>query len=338
MLQTFGNADFPMTIAVRLLLAAMLIVAAPVLARAQQGKLVLYTSQPNQDAQQTIDAFKAKYPKVDITFVRDGTPRIVAKLRAEMQAGQAQADILLIADAVTMEDLKREGRLLAYPEADVAPYAPGVHDKDRAWFATKLITTGIIYNTRAPFQPQAWADLVRPETKGQVVMPSPLASGAALIHAATLTSNLAEGWSFYEKLKANGAVAASGNGDVLKQVAGGEKLFGMVVDFMAIREKQKGAPVAFVFPREGVSAIGEPVAILKSTKNPEAARAFVAFLLSREGQELALKQGYVPAHRDVALPAGFPDRADIKLMAFDPAKALADAKDNTRRFIDIFGP
>ena len=96
---------------------------------------------------------------------------------------------------------------------------------------------------------------------------------------------------------------------MLKQVAGGEKLFGMVVDFMAIREKDKGAPVAFVFPKEGVSAIGEPVAILKSTKNPDAARAFVAFLLSREGQELALKQGYMPAHPQVALPAGFPDRA-----------------------------
>jgi iron(III) transport system substrate-binding protein len=133
-------------------------------------------------------------------------------------------------------------------------------------------------------------------------------------------------------------VAASGNGDVLKQVAGGEKLFGMVVDFMAIREKQKGAPVAFVFPQEGVSAIGEPVAILKSTKNAEAARAFVAFLLSRDGQELALKQGYVPAHPQVALPAGFPDRAQIKLMAFDPAKALGEARQNTRRFSDIFGP
>lgn len=331
-----------MNVSIRLLLAAVLVGAMPVLARAQdsklEGRLVLYTSQPNQDAQQTIDAFKAKYPKVDITFVRDGTPRIVAKLRAEIEAGAAQADILLIADAVTMEDLKKEGRLLPYPDADVSSYAPGTHDKDKTWFATKLITTGIIYNTRAPFQPQSWADLLRDETKGQVVMPSPLASGAALIHAATLTSNLAEGWGFYVKLKVNGAVAASGNGDVLKQVAGGEKLFGMVVDFMAIREKAKGAPVAFVFPKEGVSAIGEPVAILKSTKNPDAARAFVAFLLSKEGQDLALKQGYIPAHPQVALPAGFPDRKDIKLLAFDPAKALAEAKDNTKRFSDIFGP
>ena len=169
-------------------------------------------------------------------------------------------------------------------------------------------------------------------------MPSPLASGAALIHAATLTSNLAEGWGFYEKLKANGAVAASGNGDVLKQVAGGEKLFGMVVDFMAIREIHKGAPVAFVFPKEGVSAIGEPVAILKSTRNPDAARAFVAFLLSREGQELALKQGYMPAHPQVALPAGFPGRNDIKLMAFDPGQGAGRREANIKRFSDIFGP
>jgi iron(III) transport system substrate-binding protein len=107
-----------------------------------------YTSQPNQDAQQTIAAFKAKYPKVDITFVRDGTPRIVAKLRAEMEAGQAQADILLIADAVTMEDLKQEGPAAAYPDADSSAYPPAVHDKDKTGLPTKLITTGIIYNTR----------------------------------------------------------------------------------------------------------------------------------------------------------------------------------------------
>ncbi len=50
-------------------------------AAAVEGKLVLYTSQPNTDAQQTIDAFKAKHPKVEISFVRDGTPRVMAKLR-----------------------------------------------------------------------------------------------------------------------------------------------------------------------------------------------------------------------------------------------------------------
>ena len=73
-------------------------------------------------------------------------------------------------------------------------------------------------------------------------MPSPLTSGAALIHAATLTGNLDGGWGYYEALKDNGALAGGGNGDVLKSVAGGEKLYGIIVDYMPIREKAKGAP------------------------------------------------------------------------------------------------
>jgi len=319
------------------LAAAVLMTPAAAVAQSNlSGKLVLYTSQPNTDAQQTIDAFKKTHPNVDVSFVRDGTPRIMAKLRAEMQAGQPQADVLLIADSVTMEGLKKEGQLLAHDRADVSAYPAGLHDAQKHWFATKLITTGIVYNAKAPMKPASWADLAKPEAKGQIAMPSPLTSGAALIHTVTLTSNLPEGWKYYQSLATNGAEASGGNGDVLKKVAGGEKLYGMIVDFMPIREKAKGAPVEFVFPKEGVSAVTEPVAILKNTKNPDAAKAFVDFILSKEGQELATKQGYIPAHPAVALPAGYPARGEVKVMSFDAAKALADENANKKRFEDIF--
>jgi iron(III) transport system substrate-binding protein len=305
-------------------------------ALAAEGSLVLYTSQPQTDAQQTIDAFKAEHPDVDISFVRDGTPKIMAKLRAELEAGAPQADLLLIADAVTMEGLKRDDVLMAHEGADVSAYPEGIHDPAKFWFATKLITTGIVYNTGAPFVPQSWQDLLEPEAKGLIAMPSPLASGAALIHTVTLTSNLPEGWGYYEGLAKNGALAEGANGGVLRAVAGGEKLFGMIVDFMPIREQAKGAPVAFVFPEEGVSAVTEPVAILKSTRNPEAAKAFVDFVLSKKGQELASSQGYIPADPTVALPAGYPARDTIKVMPFDPAKALASEDENRARFEKIF--
>jgi iron(III) transport system substrate-binding protein len=305
-------------------------------AMAAEGKLLLYTSQPNTDAQQTIDAFKVKYPKVEISFVRDGTPRVMAKLRAEIQAGAAQPDVLLIADSVTMESLKAEGRLLGHPNANVTAYPAGIHDPEKFWFSTKLITTGIIYNTSAPFKPEKWSDLTRPEARGKIVMPSPLNSGAALIHAATLIGSLPGGWDFYKGLKANEALAGGANGDVLRQVAGGEKLYGMIVDFMPIREKAKGAPVEFVFPKEGVSAVSEPVAILSGTKNPEAAKAFVDFLISREGQELALKQGYLAAHPEVKPPAGFPGRETITLLPFDAKKALSSEQAYRKIFSDIF--
>lgn len=321
----------------RTVLAAVLLAAGITQASALEGTLVLYTSQPNTDAQQTADAFMAKYPGVTVDWVRDGTPRILAKLAAEIEAGQPQPDVLLIADVVTMEGLKAEGRLLAHPDADVAAFEEGLVDADRTYFPTKLITTGIVYNTNAPFVPASWLDLTKPEAKGLIAMPSPLTSGAAMIHTVTLTSNLAEGWDFYAALAENGAQAAGGNGDVLTAVSGGDKLFGMIVDFMPIREKAKGAPIDFAFPAEGVSAVTEPVAILSTAKNVEAAKAFVDFLISEEGQKLAVSQGYIPARADAGLPEGYPERSAIKVLGYDAAAALADDLANKEKFSEVMG-
>ena len=257
------------------------------------GKLVVYTSQPNKDAQQTVDAFKAKHPKVEVEWIRNGTTKVMAKLSAEFAAGAPKPDVLLIADVVTMEGLKKEGRLLAHKGADVSAYDAGIMDKDKFYFSTKLITTGIVYNTKAPFKPTSYKDLLKPEAKGKIAMPSPLTSGAATIHMAALTSNPDLGWALYEGLAKQGANPKGGNGGTYKAVAGGEKLFGFVVDFLPIRNKLKGAPVEFVFPKEGVSAVTEPVAILKTAKNVAAAKAFVDFLLS-PGRSKACREPGLP--------------------------------------------
>jgi len=303
----------------------------------QAETLVLYTSQPNQDAQATVDAFEAAHPDIAVEWVRDGTTKMMAKLRAEFAAGDPQPDVLLIADTVTMEGLKREGRLMAHPEAPTAAYDPALHDADGHYFSTKLITTGIVHNDAAPMRPTSWHDLADEAAANQVAMPSPLTSGAAAIHMETLVSHPDFGWDYYEALAANGIQPQGGNGGVFRSVASGEKLYGVVVDFLPIREARNGSPVNFVFPEEGVSAVTEPVAILSTAANPEAARAFVDFLLSREGQELAASQGYLPAHPDVAPPEGFPARDEITLMPFDAGEALADDQANKQRFVEIFG-
>lgn len=304
---------------------------------AASGKLVVYTSQPNADAQRTVDAFKAKHPDVEVDWIRDGTTKMMARLRAEFAAGEPQPDVLLIADMVTMEGLKAEGRLMAHADANVADYDPAIMDKDKTYFSTKLITTGIVYNTNAPMKPTSYMDLLKADAKDKIAMPSPLTSGAATIHMAALTANADLGWSFYEGLADHGANPQGGNGGTYKAIASGEKLYGFVVDFLAIREKAKGAPVAFVFPTEGVSAVTEPAAILSTAKNPDAAKAFIDFLISPEGQQLASDMGYIPAHPAIALPEGFPSRDQIKLIEFDPVKALADDAANKTKFLDIFG-
>ena len=304
---------------------------------AASGKLVLYTSQPNEDAQETVDAFTARYPDVEVEWIRDGTTKVMAKLAAEFEAGAPQPDLLLIADMVTMEGLKADGRLMAHADADISAYDPAIMDGEKFYFSTKLITTGIVYNTAAEMVPTSYQDLLGEAAKDRIAMPSPLTSGAATIHMAALTANPDLGWAYYEGLADQGANPQGGNGGTYRAIAGGEKLYGFVVDFLPIREKANGAPVEFVFPEEGVSAVTEPVAILSTAQNPEAAKAFVDFLLSPEGQQLAADQGYLAAHPDIAPPEGFPARDQIKLMDFDPAAALENDAANKERFVDIFG-
>jgi len=322
----------------KLLCAFTALVASSLIAvSAQAENLVLYTSQPNEDAQATVDAFKAANPGVDVEWVRDGTTKIMAKLMAEIEAGNPVADVLLIADTVTLQRMKEAGQLLEYKSPEAVNFDAALYDADGAYYSTKMITTGIIYNTSATMKPTGWKDLVKPEAKGLMTMPSPLTSGAALIHAQTLTGIDGFGWDYYKALAENGATAAGGNGGVLKTVATGEKAYGMVVDFMAIREKAKGAPVEFVFPTEGVSAVTEPVAILKTAKNVESAKKFVDFLLSDEGQQVSVKLGYIPARNGVALPAGFPARDSIKVLPIDAAAAVKNSEEDLKTFSGIFG-
>jgi len=77
--------------------------------------------------------------------------------------------------------------------------------------------------------------------------------------------------------------------------------------------------------------------MLKTAPNPAAAKAFVDFLLSKPGQELAVAQGFLPARIDVAPPPGFPKTADLHILPVDLAKTATDADQLKQQFTDLFG-
>ncbi|MGG5807752.1 ABC transporter substrate-binding protein [Falsiroseomonas sp. CW058] len=308
-------------------------------ARAQQpsGPLVLYTSQLEPDAAQTVDAFRRRHPAVAVEWIRGGTGQIMTRLRAEIAAGAPRPDLLLLADSLTFEALKAEGRLRPSPELATGGIPAEHIDPGRTYFGTKLITTGILHHARAPFVPRRWEDLLQPRARNQVAMPSPAVSGAAAVHLLALAQNPALGWGYVERLVAHGVQARGGNGPVIQAVAGAERAFGIAIDYLPIREARAGAPLRFVFPEDGVSAITEPAAILSTARNVPAALAFLGFLLSREGQELASRQGFLPADPEVAPPPGFPDPRGIRTMPFDAARAAREQEETLRRFAALSG-
>ncbi len=322
-------------------LMGMALIGGPAFAQdagAASGTITLYTSQPAEQMDVVVEAFNQDHPEVTVEVFRTGTTELMTKLQAEFTAGGTPADVLLIADAVAMTQLKDEGRLHAYADAPVEGLPTGVVDPDMTFFGTKLITTGIVYNTDLVTEPPtSWADLTDPAVASSLIMPSPLYSGAAVIHVGTMVQQPEFGWPYYEALAEGGAVAGQGNGTVIEAVARGEKAYGMIVEYMALNAEAEGSPVGFVFPEEGVSTITQPVAIVAGTDNLEAAEAFVDWQLGRAAQEQSVEQGYFPLLPDVAPPEGYPAVSSLTVLPTDAAAILADDAANKQAFADLFG-
>ena len=321
-----------------LMLASGLLVSAASFAdEAPAGKLVVYTSQAPEIAQQTMDAFKAAYPNVQVEWTRNGTTQLMNVLRTEMMSGEAKPDVLLIADAINLGALKNENHLYSYSDAPLSHINPSFYDKDKTFFGTKIIATVIAYNTQHAQPIDSWNALAVEANKGQIAVPSPLYSGAALYKLHTDINTPSIGWSFYKKLAAIGVAPQGGNGPALKAVASGLDKYGIITDADVILAKKKGSPVDLVYPKEGVSYVTEPVAIMKTAHNLPAAKAFVNFMLSEKGQKLVVEQGNRPVDDRVSAPEGFTPINKIKLLSPDVAKAIKEDAAVRDQFTALFG-
>lgn len=302
------------------------------------GTLSFYTSQPDADAAALIDGFSKKYPDVKVELFRSGTEEVISRLQAEAQAGQVKADVLLVADAPTFASLKKQDLLLPYASPEAADIPAEWKDADGAYTGTKVMATVLAVNSsKVKTLPDSWKVLTSPEAAGKAIMPSPLYSGAAAYNVGVLTRQNDFGWDYIAGLKTNQMTVTKGNGAVLKSVAGGEKDYGMVVDYLVARAKKDGSPVEIVYPKEGVPVITEPIGIMKATKNQEAAKAFVDFVLSEEGQKLASGLGYTPIRKGVAAPEGLYAQDQIKALSANIDELEASREADKKKFGEMMG-
>jgi iron(III) transport system substrate-binding protein len=303
-----------------------------------EGELSFYTSQPDEDAQKLVDAFKSKYPDVNVEIFRSGTEEVISKIMAENQAGEVQADVLLVADAVTYENLKSEDLLLSYKSKEANEIPEAFVDKDGMYTGTKVMATVLAVNTKDVTElPDTWNVLTSEATKGKSIMPSPLYSGAAAYNLGVFTRNSEFNWEFYESLKENEVMITEGNGAVQQAVASGEKPYGIVVDYLVARAKAEGSPIDLIYPKEGVPVITEPIAIMKNTKNEAAAKAFVNFVLSEEGQQLAAEIGYTPIRKGIDAPEGLKTIEEMKVLDADLSELYKARETDKEEFSNLFG-
>ena len=185
-------------------LCAAVLAAGSAAAQAPSGKLVLYTSQPERDAAQTVAAFKRAQPGVEVDVFRSGTTEVMGKLAAEFAAGAAQGRrpaARRCRDHGGAEEGRPPARRIR--EAKVDGLEPGaVRCRPHVFRLEAHHHRHRGQHRGEDAGPTSWADLAKPEYKGQIAMPSPLYSGAAAIMLGTMTERPDLGWSYFEKLKA----------------------------------------------------------------------------------------------------------------------------------------
>lgn len=303
------------------------------------GEFTLYTSQPEEDINHLVGEFNKECPDIKVNVFRSGTEEVISKVMAEKESGEILADALLVSDSFTFDQLAEEELLQAYesPELDKIP-AEYVH-KDHLYTGTKLIVTGIAVNTEMvdAKDVKGFASMTDAKYKGSPMIPSPLYSGAASLNLSIITQEGNLGWEFYEGLKANETFVGKGNGTVRDALLNAQQGMGMLVDYMAIRAKNDGAPIEFVYPEEGALYVTEPIGIVNGAKNAELAQHFVDFILSEKGQQVTSETGYTPVREGVAAPEGLKGVADIKMMKYDAAKVLETRDADKEKFAEIFG-
>ena len=277
--------------------------------------LTVYTAVEAEDLKKYAARFNEDHPDVEIKWVRDSTGIVTAKLLAEKD--NPRADVVWGLAATSLLLMKSEGMLHPYAPKGVERLDPKFVDKDDppawtgmdAWVASVCVNT--VEQAKHGFAtPTSWKDLTKPEYKGHVAMPNPNSSGTGFLDVSSWLQMFGEegGWQFMDALHENIHHYTHSGSKPCKQAARGEVPIGVSFAFRGAKSKAKGAPIDIIVPSEGIGWDMEATAIVKGTKNLEAAKTLVDWSVSEKANRM-YNEGYaVIGITELAKPVEhFPD-------------------------------
>jgi iron(III) transport system substrate-binding protein len=178
--------------------------------------------------------------------------------------------------------------------------------------------------------PKSWADLLKPQYKGEIQVANPASSGTAYTMVATLVQLMGEdrAFDYLKGLHRNvGQYTRSGTGPI-KAVARGETAVSISFVHDGPGEKLQGFPVETVTPAEGTGAEIGSMSIIKGARNLEPAKKFYEWALTPQAQQFgaAAKQYQLPSNKATPVDPHVPDFKKIRFIDYDYAKYGSSAE------------
>jgi iron(III) transport system substrate-binding protein len=304
----------------------------------QRTRLTVYTALENEQLQPLKQAAEAAVRDIEIAWVRDSTGVITARLIAERQ--NPRADMVWGLSVFSLLQMEGLDMLEPYTPQGAEALRPNFRS-DRSpmtWTGMDAFVSAICFNTVVAQQrnlprPSTWADLLNPAFRGQIAMPNPNSSGTGFLTVAGWLGTKGDqgAWDFMTKLHENVQVYTHSGSAPCNNAARGEYGVGISLDMRAVTLKNQGAPVEIIVPTDGVGFDLEGTAILRGTRNLEAAKKLADWAVSRAAMEL-----YGRWYAVLALPGvqpavrGYPAEFEQRLVNQD-FRAIAARRDQILR-------
>jgi iron(III) transport system substrate-binding protein len=311
--------------------------AAPAAAQGKpEDQVVVYSAADADMVNAMVAAFQAKYPATKVSTVVAGTGEIIKRMEAE--AARPLGDVVW---SVGPESLGAKKTLLAaYESREAAAFFPGQAPADKQWTPFTVMPYIIMYNKKLVPEaeaPKSWRDVLDPRWKGKVAYADATKSGSSytlLVTWLTVFGKNDAGWKYVEDVLRQSKVLPKSS-MTYQMVANAEIPLGLTFEQAAFEYLKGGAPIGLVYPAEGTAIIPDGSAIIANAPHPNAARLFLDFTVSKEGQALVVEKfGRRSVRKDVPTPAGLPTLDKIKPIAYDLQYAADNRNEILKRFQD----
>jgi len=292
----------------------------------KEGKLVWYSAAPEQIVTAMLKNFSEKYPFIDVSeYFRQSAGRLQARWDAERDAGKFIPDVLHSGDISIVLTHRQHFDEFYTPEQD--SYA-GKYKDPGVWTCWRMTTLGLAVNpNKIPGAPDTWWVMADPKYAGKVGFQDSNA-GMQMLSWLILRETLGEG--FWEKVIENKPKLFTSTTPLAEAVLREEIwINGNATSYMNYTFEYKDkAPYKGIFPKEGVPISISPIMVVKNAPHPNAARLFVDWVLSKEGQTVMVRAyGDYSAREDVEPPAGAPALTNIKTLTIPSIQKLLDSRE-----------
>ena len=284
----------------------------------REGEIVFYASMNLAEANIMIAEFEKRYPSIKVKLNRAGSEKLLTRVLAEARAKRVAADVIQTVE-FSMHILKRSGVLARHISPSDSLYRKNF--KDEGFWTTVYYNPYVTaYNTRlvaSRMAPKTYDDLLDPKWKGKMMMEGTKADWFA---GMLQIMGQERGLQYMRQLAKQEPMLREGHELLAQLVAAGEGFFDLNIPASSVdRVKEKGAPIDWIALGE-TPAIMVGIGLASQAAHVNAAKLFIDFALSREGQRLQQGFGRLVARTDLASeqPAAI---RQIKMVPVNPELA-----------------